>query len=353
MNYRGVANSTFLYALNNKKILKNESLIFYNKVNRANKMEVLKKFKEKFKIIGVNKFGEIDHYKEKLNIDYLYVQKGGEKDSFNSKNIETMIHCMYPQKISEVHGYSYAYISEWLSYRFSNYKIPYVPLIVEIHKTKQNLKKKLKIKKEMTVIGCHGGESSFDLDFVRDVIKKILKKRKDIFFLFLNINKFYKHPRVKFFKGTTNEPFKKKFLNSCDVMLYGRSLGESFGLACGEFGIINKKIISYRFNRHKSHKFNLNKKQFLEYGSYDELLNLLFKISKSKQGKFYDNKYKSYNTRFAMKKFNEIFIKRKVKINTSFIDNLINLLSRLSINYLYLRHKVYSHYYKYFRSKFI
>ena len=31
--------------------------------------------------------------------------------------------------------------------------------------------------------------------------------------------------------------FKKKFINTCDAMIYGRSLGESFGLSCGEFAI--------------------------------------------------------------------------------------------------------------------
>ena len=53
MNYRGVANSTYIYAINNKKILKNKSIIFYNKKNYRNKKEVIKKFKKKFISIGV------------------------------------------------------------------------------------------------------------------------------------------------------------------------------------------------------------------------------------------------------------------------------------------------------------
>ena len=46
MNFRGVANSTYSYAINNKKILKNKSIIFYNKNNYRNKLEVIKKFKK-------------------------------------------------------------------------------------------------------------------------------------------------------------------------------------------------------------------------------------------------------------------------------------------------------------------
>ena len=47
MNLRGVANSTFQFAIQNKKILKNNSIIFYNKKNYRNNQRVIKKFKKK------------------------------------------------------------------------------------------------------------------------------------------------------------------------------------------------------------------------------------------------------------------------------------------------------------------
>ena len=93
MNVRGVANSTYLYALNNKTILKNQSIIFYNKKNFRNKIEVIQKFKKKFKSIGVSNFSEIDEYKEKLKIDYLYTQKSGNKDNWVSGKIKTRYFC--------------------------------------------------------------------------------------------------------------------------------------------------------------------------------------------------------------------------------------------------------------------
>ena len=114
---------------------------------------------------------------------------------------------------------------------------------MQSYKTNKDLKKKLNINKKSLVLGCHGGKGSFDLKFVRDSIIKAVNKRSDLVFLFLNIGKFCVHPRVKFLKGTTNENIKKKFINTCDAMIYGRSLGESFGLACAEFAINNKMII--------------------------------------------------------------------------------------------------------------
>ena len=47
MNFRGVVNSTFLYALYNEKILRNKSLIFYDPNNKYNEQEVIQKIQKK------------------------------------------------------------------------------------------------------------------------------------------------------------------------------------------------------------------------------------------------------------------------------------------------------------------
>ena len=209
MNFRGVVNSTYQYALHNEKILKNKSLIFYDPNNKFNKSEVINKFKKKFKTIKVENFSDIDNYKDTFKLDYLFIQKGGINDTFKSQKIKTLVLALYPQKLKEIHGHKYIYVSDWLSKNFSNYKIPVVPYIVTLDKTKNNLRKKLNLKKKQLIFGCHGGESSFDLKFAQDALKYIVSKRKDITFLFLNINRFCKHPRIKFLKGTSDELVKK------------------------------------------------------------------------------------------------------------------------------------------------
>ena len=350
MNLRGVANSTYQFAYQNKKILKNKSIIFYNKKNYRNLNNVIKKFNSKFKVIGISEFREIDNYKDKLLIDFIYVQKSGNKDNWVSNEIKTLVHSVYPQKINQVHGYKFAYISEWLSKSFSNNKIPFVPLITEVSKTKKNLKKKLKISKDKLVLGCYGGESSFDLKFAQSAIKAVINKRKDIFFLFLNINKFCSHRQIKFLKGTTNENLKKKFVNSCDAMIYGRSLGESFGLSCGEFAIENKLIISYKFNRHRSHRYNIPSSQFIEYKSYKSLVKILFNLKK--RSAIYNNKYQNYPNRKVIKVFQNVFLKNSKIKNLTLNDKLKNLISFIVMGYRYLRHKLYEHYFNFFEIKF-
>ena len=149
MNFRGVANSTFKYAFYNEKILNNKSIIFYNKKNHRNLIEVIIKFKKNFKIFGINNFENIDLYKKKLKIDYIYTQKSGEKDDWVSNNIKTLVHYVYPQKLSEIHGHRYICVSQWLSKNFTNNKVPFLQYMIEINSTKKNLRQKLKKKNKL------------------------------------------------------------------------------------------------------------------------------------------------------------------------------------------------------------
>ena len=352
MNLRGVANSTFQYSYYNKLILKNKSIIFYDKKNNRNNHKVIRKFKKEFNVIGVNHLEDIDNYKDKLKLKFLYIQKGGKKDQWISNHIKTIVHSAYPQKLKEVHGDKYAFVSEWCSDKFSRNKIPYVPYIVKLDKNKDNLKKKLKISNQQLVLGCHGGDSSFNLKFVQDTLINIVNKRKDLTFLFLNINKFCKHPRIIFLKGSVDEIYKKKFLNTCDAMIYARSLGESFGLACGEFAYLNKLIISYKFNRHRAHLDQLYNKDIIEYSSRKNLFNILNKLNKKKLVKNRKNKYSKYNSKMVMRRFKKLFLDKSKAINFSVLDYLIDYLAHFKMAYYYSRHKFYSHYYNFIESKF-
>ena len=95
--------------------------------------------KDSYKIMNrVNEFKDIDEFKNKYEFDYIYTQKGGKKDNWKLKNFKLLVHSVYPQALSEIHGHRYVYISEWLEKEFTNYKIKSVPYIVELDKTKKN-----------------------------------------------------------------------------------------------------------------------------------------------------------------------------------------------------------------------
>ena len=135
-------------------------------------------------------------------------------------------------------------------------------------------------------------------------------------------------------------------------MIYGRSLGESFGLACGEFAIENKPIISYKFNRHRAHKYNTSANFFREYNSFSTLSKIILNFKKGSKKKA-KSKYALNNPKKIMKLFNKYFLTEYGQLDISIIDIFKNYLSHLKMNYLYLRHKIYNHYYNLIESKIL
>ena len=126
LNFRGIANSIYIYARNNQNILKNKSIIFYNSTALDNRPEAIKEFKRKFKTIKVSSLNELERINKNLKLDYIYFQRDGAKDKIvnNSKNI---IHAVFPQNIFQYHGSNYAFISKLLSKTCSNNKLPCDP----------------------------------------------------------------------------------------------------------------------------------------------------------------------------------------------------------------------------------
>jgi hypothetical protein len=351
MNLRGVANATFNYALYNEKLLKNKSVIIYTK-NKFNNNEVINKFKKSFSTIKINKFEDLNELLKNKKVDNFVFQKGGVKHQHHINHKDYSVLAYFPNNLLQIHGKKYCYVSRWLSKSFSNSKIPVVPYIVQLPNTQSNLRKILKIKKSNLVFGYHGGESSFDLPFVHKAIKEIIKKRQDIYFIFLNINKFCNHPRIIFLKGSNNMNYKTKFINSCNAMIYGRSLGESFGLSCGEFAIKNKPIISYKFCRHRNHIFEISKKRYVEYHSRKSLIKIINNFDKKNYfRKNTKNDYAKYNPNYVMKKFNKFLLGKAQNNNLNLLDHCISYYNLLYVNYFYIRHKIYEIYFRFVESK--
>ena len=80
-----------------------------------------------------------------------------------------------------------------------------MPHIINKHNFLGDLRNELKIDSKKIVIGRHGGPNTFDIDFVKRVIKKVLDKREDIIFLFLNTTKFLEHERVIYLPKTISK----------------------------------------------------------------------------------------------------------------------------------------------------
>ena len=57
-------------------------------------------------------------------------------------------------------------------------------------KAKNNLRRRYGIAESATVIGRHGGFPTFDLEFAHEAIIAALKRRDDLYFLFMNTPSF-------------------------------------------------------------------------------------------------------------------------------------------------------------------
>ena len=75
------------------------------------------------------------------------------------------------------------------------------------------------------VVGRYGSYDSFDIPFVYSAILELVEKHPNMYFLFMNTKEFATHKRIVYLPRTTDLYVKRKFINTCDVMLHSRSRG--------------------------------------------------------------------------------------------------------------------------------
>ncbi|WP_435231888.1 hypothetical protein ACMAZE_09460 [Pseudopelagicola sp. nBUS_20] len=278
---RGTAVALFDYATHNRDLVGHETVVLYDENNPVNNPDVVEKFKAVFELIPCRDFANADCHIAREGVDLVHVLKSGKRDDLVSRVVPTMVHSVFAASVRQVHGASYAYISEWLSNLCSGGRVPWVPHMITIGDTDQNMRVEMNIPEDALVFGCYGGQSSFDIDFVRTkVIPKVIETLPQIYFIFMNIEKFIDHPRVVFRPVSVDLDEKTAFINSCDAMLHARRRGETFGLAVGEFSLRGKPVLTYKKSRERAHIEMLGKSAQV-YRSATELYDLIASFDRS------------------------------------------------------------------------
>jgi hypothetical protein len=176
------------------------------------------------------------------------------------------------------------------------------------------------------VLASYGGQDSFNLPFVHETILKVLNKRKDLYFIFMNFLPFAQHERLIFLPGNSDINYKMQFINTADGMIHARGIGESFGLACGEFSIKNKPVMTYAMSPQRSHIEILGDKG-LFYKGENDLEKLLLGFDRQWQyEKSWDAYSKDFSAQVIMPKFDQVFIK-----GSNFDPNSIGAMDKLAI----------------------
>ena len=310
LSYRGTSNAVYNYAVFNEELLNNESVILYDKNNKQNFEPSIDRFKKKFKVIGYNAISDLEKIVETEKASLFYAIKAGKNDGIEVSNCKTAIHTVF--KYYQPHGDVYAYVSEWLSQEMTGGKAPFVPHMIHVEKTDFNLRKELNIPEDAIVFGRHGGDKTFDLSFVKSVVKQLSRKNKQLYFLFLGTNSFVfksifrPYKNVIFLPTTVDEIYKAKFINTCDAYLHARKQGESFGIAIGEFSVSNKPVITWANSEEKSHIEILGDKA-LVYENSEKLISIIENFTPNTT-----INWDAYSDQFApqkvMDKFKKVFI---------------------------------------------
>jgi|APSaa5957512622_1039677.scaffolds.fasta_scaffold09286_1 hypothetical protein len=303
LSERGTEIALFDYAHFNETMLNNKSFIICKNLSEESLTyeDSVTKFKNRFtNVFTYTTHGQLEDIIKNLNIDFLYTIKAGINDGVYSNKVKTGIHVVF--QYYQPHGDVYAYISKWLSDKMSNGKNPYVPHMINLPNHQNNLREELNIPKTARVFGRYGGKDTFNIPYVLETIKRL--ETEDVYFIFMNTNKFTSQKNVIFLNPTTDMSEKVKFINTCDCMLHARSQGESFGIAVGEFSIKNKPILTSTQGRDRAHYEILGDKG-LYYSNAQQLEKLL---TSDIDFSLNWNSYSNYNPTNIMNTFKKVFL---------------------------------------------
>ena len=318
LSLTGTEVALYDYAHHNERELLNESVIFYQRDHPGNDSLAIDRFQSRFQVIPYKDIEDLDRGLASSGCDLLYTIKGGRKDNVVSRVVPTMVHAVFPSNPNQIHGASYAYISPWLSKNCSLETIPSVSHIVDMPTPTGDLRTELGIPRNALVVGGYGGRRSFDIPCAIDAVKQSLERDSDIRFLFMNFEPFLQHPRAIFLPGVSDVNRKAQFIASCDAMLHARLQGESFGLAIGEFSVLNKPVMAYRHSKHTHHLRMLGSRGLI----YEDAVSLLSHIeSLPRQLKLvqdWDCYSQTCNPRTVMSEFERHLIKPALAASTLF-----------------------------------
>lgn len=306
LTLRGTEIALYDYADYNETYLNNKSIIITRSYETTQHEEdvdkqAYDKFTKRFIVEYYRNTDELDAIVERLNITHLYIIKFGVNDGLLSKKCKNIIHCVF--NTNEPHGDIYATISEAVN-EHHNTCVPVVPHMIRVHPTQDDFRQEYGIPANAMVYGRYGGADSFNLQFVKECIVAVLQQRSDVYFVFMNTNEFYKHPRIIYFPGTTDDYVKRKFINTTNALLHARIEGETFGLTCGEFAVCMKPVITF-FNSVDDHHIRVLKDQVILYDSYNSLYKILTEyIPMDMDG----NGYMIYGYKHVMDTFKQVFL---------------------------------------------
>jgi len=304
----GTTVAVYNWAYWGREYLNIEPVIMYSSQHRANNQTVVDKFKNTFdnKVFSYDDPSQIDGILTANGCEYFFMEKCGKPDGVISTVCKNLVNAIGVCSVSDIHGDVFATASRWLS-SLTDHRIPYVPYIVHLPDVSGDLREQLGIPKTAFVFGRNGGIETFDIGFVREAVAEVVRDRPDAWFVFQCTEKFIDHERVIFLPCSTDAEYKVKFINTCDAMIHARAVGESFGMACGEFSSKNKPVITWWGSQERSH-IDILGEMGLYYEDKQDVVDILMNITHKDVLEDQWNAYEEYSPQKVMEKFKTIYL---------------------------------------------
>lgn len=303
IDVRGTCVSLYDYAHYHEILLGGSSVIITQKTTNHDTI-ALNRFENRFQILYYDNPDEIEDLVK--DFDIFYTIKYGRKNEIICKNIKTVIHCVFD--LSEPHGDVYAAVSDTLAKKFG--RSEFVPHMIGLQpsKTGDNLRSVLNIPLDAVVFGRHGGQDTFDLEIAKSAITHSVYDRPNLHFIFINTPRFCNHPNIHHLDKIVDPDEKNRFIMSCNAMIHAQSMGETFGIAIGEFSVNNRPIVAYN-----GHVWNDNYKTILKdnalwYNTENECYNILMNFQPYEHEDKDWNCYKQYSPEKVMEQFKKVFM---------------------------------------------
>jgi hypothetical protein len=308
LTLRGTEISLYNYADYNEKYLGNTSVIItrdYYKLGDARDIHIdaYNKFLKRFPVFYYVEQPDIEEIVAREGIEVLFIEKAGSWEGLIARNCFNIIHCVFSAR--QPHGHVYSALHEFINVD-SQTNVPIIPYMALVEDSSEDLREELNIPKDAIVFGTYSGKECFDIDYIRKVVEDIGSNPAfpNIYFIFLYIEQFGPpSDRIKFLPGTTDGVYKRKFINTCNAMLYGREGGETFGLSCAEFSLCDKPIIG-RAEEHSRAHFMILGDDMIKHTNYDELYEIVTQWPKHNKD-VSNNGYKKYTPAYVMNIFSQ------------------------------------------------
>lgn len=297
LSLRGTEVALYDYAHYNESLLNNVS---YIAAPTKSDLSSLDKFLDRFgseRVLLYESFSDLTEFTKKHSISHSYIIKAGYNDGQLIPDTKNFVHAVFDA--SQPHGDTYMAISSWLA---DKHNVDYLPHIVSLPSVEEDFREYLGIPETATVFGRHGGNDTFDVPYLREVISAVISNTENVYFVLMNTDNIgIHHPRLIYVSGTTSVETKTAFINTCDAMIHARQMGESFGLAVCEFLHQNKPVITNLECRDKHH-IRLMKNEGYYYTNANELFAILYSFKKQE-----------YNVSHLVEQFKPEYVMNKFK----------------------------------------